>query len=179
MTAPPKRRWFRFGLGTMFVAVTIAACGLGYVMWQWRIVQERKAILNSAIKVTFTPANMLKNGVSLPIQGASVPWLRRQLGDRPICELSHNPTHTVVDHMGNVQVFAELDPRTAIKVTELFPEAVWTFDNVVLSPPNLHMKRASHVGWLWEVKPGQTLKPSGGPATWRDKSLPPIELFDE
>ena len=42
MTAPPKRRWFKFDLRTMFVVVTIFGVWLG---WQLRVVRERKAIL--------------------------------------------------------------------------------------------------------------------------------------
>jgi hypothetical protein len=39
----PKRRWFRWSLRTMFVAVTVVACWLGWLVWQVQIVQERKA----------------------------------------------------------------------------------------------------------------------------------------
>jgi hypothetical protein len=42
MTTPPKRRWFRFGLRMMFVAVTLVGCVLG---WPLSIVRERKAVL--------------------------------------------------------------------------------------------------------------------------------------
>ena len=44
MTAPPKRRWFRFSLRTMFVAVTVLCLCLG-LGWQLKIVRERKAII--------------------------------------------------------------------------------------------------------------------------------------
>jgi TRAP-type C4-dicarboxylate transport system permease small subunit len=36
---PPTRRWFQFGIGTMFLAVTILALWLG---WELRIVHQRK-----------------------------------------------------------------------------------------------------------------------------------------
>lgn len=41
MTAP-KRRWFRFGLRTMFVVVTVFACWLGYQL-NW--IRQRHAFL--------------------------------------------------------------------------------------------------------------------------------------
>ena len=49
MTAPPKRRWFRFSLRTMFVVVTIFGVWLG---WQLKIVRERKAILREILQST-------------------------------------------------------------------------------------------------------------------------------
>ena len=47
MTAPPKRRWFRFSLRTMFVAVTVFGVWLG---WQLKIVREREAIITASTK---------------------------------------------------------------------------------------------------------------------------------
>ena len=40
---PKKRRWFRFSLRTMFVLVTVFCGLLGWVEWNRRIMQERKA----------------------------------------------------------------------------------------------------------------------------------------
>lgn len=47
MQAPGKRRWFRFGLRTMFVVVTVLACWLGYEL-SW--VRQRRAVLPGAMK---------------------------------------------------------------------------------------------------------------------------------
>jgi hypothetical protein len=45
MTALPKRRWFRFGLRTMFVVLAVLAIPLDWLAWQIQIVRERKAVL--------------------------------------------------------------------------------------------------------------------------------------
>ena len=41
----PHRRWFRFSLRSLFVAVTLFACWLG---WNWRQVRERDSLLQLA-----------------------------------------------------------------------------------------------------------------------------------
>ena len=42
MTDKPTRRWFRFGLRTLFVVMTLVAVWLG---WQASIVRERNALI--------------------------------------------------------------------------------------------------------------------------------------
>ena len=44
---PPKRkrRWFQFSLRSLMIVVTLLAVPLGYVGWQKKAVQERKAML--------------------------------------------------------------------------------------------------------------------------------------
>lgn len=44
----PKRRWFRFGLRTLFVMVTVVGCWLGYHL-NW--IRERHAYLGNSAAV--------------------------------------------------------------------------------------------------------------------------------
>jgi internalin A len=39
---PPRRRWFRFSLRTLLLAMTLLACWLGYQVWRWN--ERDKAI---------------------------------------------------------------------------------------------------------------------------------------
>jgi hypothetical protein len=41
-TPPTRRRWYQFGLGTMFVAVTVVAIGFDWLNRQVRLVYERR-----------------------------------------------------------------------------------------------------------------------------------------
>lgn len=43
MTAPPKRRWFRFSLRTMFVLVAALGVPLAFLAWQFQIYRVRHA----------------------------------------------------------------------------------------------------------------------------------------
>lgn len=46
MPTPPRRRWFRFSLRTMFVVVTVFAVFLAWPVGEWRFVQHRKVVLH-------------------------------------------------------------------------------------------------------------------------------------
>ena len=54
MTYAPDRRWFRFSLRTLFATVTIAAAGLGWLMWQRNIVEERGRAIQEIGPIEFT-----------------------------------------------------------------------------------------------------------------------------
>ena len=51
MEVAPKRHWFSFSLRTLLVAIGIGGLFLGWLTWNWRIVQERKECLQ-LLKVT-------------------------------------------------------------------------------------------------------------------------------
>ena len=53
MTAPPKRRWFRFGLRTLFVLMTAIACWLGYSL-KW-IRDRREFARREGVEVVIYP----------------------------------------------------------------------------------------------------------------------------
>lgn len=91
---PANRRWFRFGLRTVFVVVTVFGCWLG---WQIHVVNKRIEVLsgvNSRVKPHLDFVH------SIPLTGYTVPWrsefvqarapmsatvpiVRKWLGDKP------------------------------------------------------------------------------------------------
>ena len=84
MTTPPKRRWFRFGLRTMFVLVTVAAvCAfLGpTAMTVYRRRQARNSIIANGgtiyLQSDYTAQELEENGLTT----TRVSGLRRLMGD--------------------------------------------------------------------------------------------------
>jgi len=72
MDGKPKRRWLRFSIRTLLVAVTLFCVWLG---WQWRIVQERRAVKE------------LLHGKAFALAAYDPPYanfVRRMLGDAPL-----------------------------------------------------------------------------------------------
>jgi hypothetical protein len=70
---PSPRRRFQFRLRTLMIGVTLfCVVGGGYVVWQKKVVLERKAMLEN-------PSFHLI-GYRLEVAG-TIPWLRRRLGD--------------------------------------------------------------------------------------------------
>jgi hypothetical protein len=92
---PAPRRRFQFSLRTLMIGVTLLAAACGYVAWQAKIVQERKAVAdlvqyryNGAVywssevkrlSPTASGLRILQDGIVLPLREVS--WLRRWLGD--------------------------------------------------------------------------------------------------
>jgi hypothetical protein len=85
MISAPKRRCFRWSLQTMFVAVTVFACWLG---WQVHIVRERRAL-----REWFANSETLLDGqVDTIRQPARIPFWRSWLRDQPTtCIWLHIP----------------------------------------------------------------------------------------
>jgi hypothetical protein len=75
-----RRRWYQFGLGTMFFLVTVFAALMGWLAWEWKFVLDRRAILKrladgkGIVQVT-NPGDQ---------QWVNLPFWRRWMGDRPI-----------------------------------------------------------------------------------------------
>jgi hypothetical protein len=118
MTDQPRRRWFRFGLRTLFVVVTLLCC---YLAWETSVVRQRRAMLQELRAkggVQIVTAQMAQPSPVTP-RAARIPLVRRVLGDEAIQEiwLSWYPA-----------VSAEERDRMA----KVFPEA--TFHEVLPEP---------------------------------------------
>ena len=112
--AKPPRRWFRFSLRTLLIVITLLACWLG---WESSIVRRRQAVMKEfeakeAFRVFTADAwvGRYPPGAKLP-PVATVPLVRRLLGDKAIQEVSYTAWY------GG---FAEADLE---KLKQTFPEA--------------------------------------------------------
>ena len=78
-TQPTRRRWFQFGLGTLFVLMTVFAVWLG---WELKYIRERKEFLAWVESKLATEANhtFMIDPLAVP---AEIPVWRRWLGDKP------------------------------------------------------------------------------------------------
>jgi len=79
MAEKQKRRYFRFSLRSLLIAVALLALPLGWFGWQVRIVSERKAV-KAMLRARNLGLNGLQNFVPLD-QWPHVPWYRTMLGD--------------------------------------------------------------------------------------------------
>jgi hypothetical protein len=74
----PKRRWFRFGLRTMFVSVTVFGIACGCLFWQWNQSRQRENLL----------AALAADGAQIMrIPAASSPFMLRTFGTTYIGEI--------------------------------------------------------------------------------------------
>ena len=90
MTAPSKRRWFRFSLRTMFVVVTVIGV---YIGWQLKIVRERKDLLAelksiASDKYIYVGLESSEYNAQVDLQRYRVPLIRRLLGDESCLQLT-------------------------------------------------------------------------------------------
>lgn len=95
MTPAPKRRWFQFGLGSMFLSVTGICIWLG---WQLRIVNERKQTLRALepldVYVTKSPGmrqailDYYRRNPERPRKSLSIPFYRELLGDEAVVQIA-------------------------------------------------------------------------------------------
>ena len=113
----PRRRWFRFSLRTLLVAVMLAAAPLGWVGWQANIARERVALLTWVTAQGGDvnpdwPGQHIAGEINAP-EGVTVSWVRRMLGDRPICSIliQGDPDSTAEDR---------------IRIRAMFPESTVT-----------------------------------------------------
>ena len=81
MPPAPKhsRRWFQFGLGTIFVVVTLIAGIVAWFAWQIGLVRERERLLGPPVQWLISTA---------PENTTRVPWLWRQFVRAPVTEIA-------------------------------------------------------------------------------------------
>jgi hypothetical protein len=101
--ADSKRRWFQFGLRTMFAVITVFGVWLG---WQLKIVRDRHAVFEW-IEINggayWTPASQqLREEPGLTPMSKTVPIWRSWLGDEPI-EGVHMPLESTDSEFAGVQ----------------------------------------------------------------------------
>jgi len=67
------RRWFRFGLSTLFVLVTLAACAARWVQVQMKWIHDRHAVLGGD--------GSDRGGFGDPAKAPDAPWPLRWFGE--------------------------------------------------------------------------------------------------
>lgn len=116
------RRWFRYSLRTLFVVVTLLCCYLG---WQLSIVRQRQRALHelqgrSVQIVTADDWIPIAFGNPLPSR-ASVPVVRRWLGDKAIQEIWHTPAFADSLSQSELSRFQEVFPEATVYERHLEP----------------------------------------------------------
>jgi hypothetical protein len=120
MTDKPRRRWFSFSLRSLLVATTVFGVWLG---WETSVVRERVRVqkkLEATREYRFTTAAEYAErygGGPPPDTVATIPLVRRWLGDRAIQEIWYYSV-----------------PQTAerVRIAKVFPEA--SIDQIPLDP---------------------------------------------
>src|SRR5205085_3035320 len=116
------RRWFRFGLRTLFIVVTLLCC---YLAWESSVVRKRRAALNELQArggFTVTTASAWNQPLgSAPQRKAQVSPVRRLLGDEAVQEISY---------------FHHINPprEELARLARIFPEAAFRQEETPLEP---------------------------------------------
>jgi hypothetical protein len=135
-TSPTRRRWFQFGLGTMFVVVTITGVFFWWLGLEWKYVRDRHAYdvqasgenARGGYPGYALPADLsLSPGSEDPMSESdrlhrwppTVPYWRRWLGDEP---------------RGLVMVPSAWSREEAESVAALFPEGFVFWNNERMNP---------------------------------------------
>ncbi len=109
MTNPPRRRWLRFSLRTLFVLVTVWGVALGCLAWQMSIIYQRKSALENLPDGSyFVCYSEFGPGHAQPTLSAAA-RVRRFLGDDPV-EFFWIPSAQYENVVGSLKVlFPEAD----------------------------------------------------------------------
>ena len=106
----PHRRWFRFGLRTMFVFVTLVACCLGYPL-NW--IRQRHSLIDAPAQTGVEPEyEVISQSMSLraPLQVGTID------APRPLRWLGERGVHTLY-------IRADMPNAEVTRICGLFPEA--------------------------------------------------------
>lgn len=101
---PPRRRWFRFSLRTMFVLVTVFAVFVGWLAREWRIVREREEWIR--YNYDGDHPHWLAQGDDL---GVSLPIWRTWLGDHPVRSIYPYDAWTAEERSKAERLFPEAE----------------------------------------------------------------------
>jgi hypothetical protein len=88
-----KRRWFQFSLRTLLIGVTLLAVACAYLAHQARIVNDRKAMMQTLAHEggrVLSAAESAEHMASQPEPRLN--WIRQLLGDEYVCGLYIPPT---------------------------------------------------------------------------------------
>jgi hypothetical protein len=106
----PRRRWFQFSLGTLFVLVTVFAIWLG---WELKFIRERNSVRESlrAGSVEIVQSRhwgLIRSDVQLRVgRPAAIPWWRGMLGDEAISIITFPPSADESDLEAASEAFPE------------------------------------------------------------------------
>ena len=105
MSDKPRRSWFRFSLRTLLILMTLLCCWLA---WESSIVRQRKALLSqmqASGAFHITPARHW--GDPPPTPRATIPWIRRWLGDEAIQSVTYSYAPPEIDMQRVERAFPE------------------------------------------------------------------------
>jgi hypothetical protein len=120
MTDKPRRRWFSFSLRSLLVATTVFGVWLG---WETSVVRQRSRVqkeLETTREYRFTTAAEYADrygGGPPPANIATIPLVRRWLGDRAVQEIWY---------------YSAPKPAERERIAKVFPEA--SIDQIPLEP---------------------------------------------
>jgi hypothetical protein len=112
----PGRRWFRFGLRTLFVVVTVLCC---YLAWETSVVRHRQKALREMQTlggfqiVTAAAYDQQFRGTPIGAPPAKVSLIRRLLGDQAIQEIWVHWYNKPAD--AEIQRFARTFPEAKLQ----------------------------------------------------------------
>jgi hypothetical protein len=138
--AQPKsrRRWYQYSLPALLIFVTLAGCGFGWLGWQARVVQQRRAFLN----------NNGDTQVWFKDSPDALSWVRRLLGD------------SAVDRIG---LPFKTDKAERRRLATIFPEAQILAIPASQKNPELYWSPSGHIQIIYEPLvrfPDETPAPS-------------------
>ncbi len=119
MTPIAPRRWFQFGLRTMFLAVTVFAVWLG---WELTVVRERQTLRRF---VEMDDGMVMARNPVDPNSVCAIPWWRTMLGDESAALIV----------LGRSKGFDEAKIRAAFPEVELvLPHALPSDEGAIANP---------------------------------------------
>jgi hypothetical protein len=143
--APPRRRWFRFSLRTLFVLMAVVGLGLVWLKGELRVIRQRKDVARliegrgGGSGIVWQSTWRAPGSDRTDLRKSRIPWWRTALGD--------DSAISIVVPVGEASLFD--------RARECFPEASVFFDVPFSYPPEREQ---------------DFRRPAGSPATQVDQS---------